>query len=112
MASVRRRPTEHTGWCAQGHRCGVDEHRSPAQVVDALGGRASLTRVEAGGVQYAEVTARIPLGRADVTARRQIGLALHLINRLFRAVAAVRPEALGAGTQRPAIEGREGVTRR
>jgi hypothetical protein len=112
IQQLRRRPTEHTGWCGQGHRCGINEHRSPAQIVDELGARATLTRVRAGGVDYAEVTARIPLAALDVIARRQIGLALHLLRRLFGVVAAVRPEQLPAAAGRPAIERREEVTRR
>jgi hypothetical protein len=104
MAHLRRAETPHTDWCARDHRCGLNQHRSPDLIADALGARAVITRVRAGGVEYAEITARIPLADLDPTARRQVGLTLHLIRRLFAAVAAVRPEALDSGAgPRPAI---------
>jgi hypothetical protein len=106
MGRLRREPTPHTDWCARDHRCGVDEHRSPAQIADALGGRAVITRVRAGDVEYAEITARIPLAALDHTARRQVGLTLHLIRRLFGAIAALRNETLTTARQRAAIDRR------
>jgi hypothetical protein len=103
MAGFRREPTPHTDWCAAVYRCGITEHRSPDITADVAGGRAVMTRVRAGDVDYAEVRIRIPLSRHDTIARRQVGLALHLIHRLLTAVAAVRPEALARGGERPAL---------
>ena len=106
MARLRREQTPHTDWCAAGHRCGIAEHRSPDITADAAGGRAVVTRVRAGDVDYAEVRIRIPLSRHDTIARHQVGLALHLIRRLLTAVAAVRPEALSTRGARPALHWR------
>lgn len=105
MARLHRAETPHTGWCARDHRCGVDVHRSGELIADGpLGGRAVVTRVRAADVDYAEVRIRVPLSRAEGTARRQLGLALHLCRELLAAVAAIRPAALPARTdQRPAI---------
>jgi hypothetical protein len=101
------KPTPHTGWCARDHRCVGSLHQSPDIIADDCGGRATLTRVRAGDVEYVEIRARVPLGGNDVLAQRRLGLTLHLIRRLFAAVAAVRAEALTAGHgDRPAIEGR------
>jgi hypothetical protein len=103
MARISRAATPHTNWCTRDHRCGLAEHRSADLIADAVGGRAVITRVSAGGVEYAEIRARIPLADLDHSARRQVGLTLHLIRRLLAAVAAVRPEALTRGNDRPAI---------
>src|SRR4051812_17137410 len=86
--------TPHTPWCARDHRCARALHQSPDIIGDALGGRAVLNRVRAGDVEYVEIRARIPLSVLDQTASRQVGLTLHLIRRLFAAVAAIRAEAL------------------
>ncbi|WP_433297423.1 hypothetical protein ACQP2F_40985 [Actinoplanes sp. CA-030573] len=106
MARTIRPETPHTGWCARDHRCGVTEHRAPPVIADHLGARAIVTRVRAGDVEYAEITARIPLARHDALARRQVGLTLHLLRRLFAAVAAVRPETLPTAPARPALDRR------
>ena len=104
MARIRRAETPHTDWCARDHRCGIDVHRSAGIIADHLGARAVITRVRAGGTDYAEVTARIPLTRTEDTARRQLGTALHLCRELLAALAAIRPAALrGRTNQRPAI---------
>ncbi|GGN74040.1 hypothetical protein GCM10010112_43780 [Actinoplanes lobatus] len=105
MARLQRTETPHTDWCARDHRCGLDAHRSPEIIADALGGRAVTTRVRAGDRDYAEITIRVRLDHRDPIAARQVGLTLHLINRLIRAVNAVRPEAL-AGRIRPALDRR------
>jgi hypothetical protein len=104
MARFQRTETPHTGWCAADHRCGVDVHRSDDLIADGpLGGRAVMTRVRAADVDYAEIRIRVPLARTESTARRQLGLALHLCRELLAAVAAVRPAAVGARDGRAAI---------
>ncbi|GID26821.1 hypothetical protein Abr02nite_18040 [Paractinoplanes brasiliensis] len=106
MARTRREPTPHTKWCARDHRCGLAEHRGPGVIADHLGARAVIVRVRAGDIEYAEVTARIPLSSVDAIAQRRLGITLHLIRRLLAAVAAVRPETLPARTDRPALDRR------
>ncbi|WP_433302276.1 hypothetical protein ACQP2F_08590 [Actinoplanes sp. CA-030573] len=103
MGHHRRQPTPHTTWCARDHRCGLNEHRSPDMIADAVGGRVTITRVRAGDIEYAEIRGRVPLHGHDTTARRQLVLALHLLRRLFAAVAGMRPEALPPPPDRPAI---------
>ncbi|WP_030439842.1 hypothetical protein [Actinoplanes subtropicus] len=99
-------PTPHTGWCARDHRCTGALHQSPPIIADTLGGRAVITRVKAGDVEYADIRARVPLTPAEPTAHRQLGLTLHLIRRLFAAVAALRPETLPTRPTRPALDRR------
>ncbi|WP_433299027.1 hypothetical protein ACQP2F_45100 [Actinoplanes sp. CA-030573] len=103
MARIQRAETPHTAWCARDHRCGLNEHRSPEMIADAVGGRVTVTRVRAGEVEYAEIRGRIPLGSFDAIARRQVAITLLLLRRLFAAVAAVRPESLPGRADRPAI---------
>lgn len=102
----RRTTTDHTTWCARDHRCGINEHRAPEIIADHLGARAVITRVRAGDVEYAEITARIPLAPGDALARRQVGLTLHLFRRLAAAVTGLHVEALAARRNRPAIDRR------
>jgi hypothetical protein len=97
-----REPTEHTDWCTRDHRCGVAEHRSADIVADRLGGRAVITRVRAGDVEYAEIRARIPLHHTETGARWQLATALRLIRELLTAVA-IRP-GITHTTDRPAID--------
>jgi hypothetical protein len=106
MARIQRTETPHTDWCARDHRCGIDAHRSPDILADATGGRGVVNRVRAGDRDYAEITIRVRLDRREAVASRQVGLTLHLINKLIRAVAAVRPEALTTGARRPALDRR------
>jgi hypothetical protein len=106
MGRIQRSPTPHTAWCTRDHRCGVNEHRSPDRIADELGARAVITRVRAGGTDYAEIRARVPLSGLDLIARHQVGLTLRLMRRLFRAIAAVRPEALPTAAHRPALDRR------
>jgi hypothetical protein len=102
MARFRRAETPHTDWCTRDHRCGFAEHRSPDLIADALGGRAVITRIRAGHVEYAEIRARIPLHHTETGARWQLAATLRLMRDLLAAVA-IRPGVLRARTDRPAI---------
>lgn len=105
MARLTRETTDHTDWCTRDHRCGVNEHRA-APVVTARGsGRAVMTRVRAGEVEYAEVLIRIPLSRRPDTARTQLATLLRLLGHLLDAVIA-RPHAFPRRAERPAIDRR------
>ncbi|GLZ02432.1 hypothetical protein [Actinoplanes sp. NBRC 103695] len=105
MARIQRDETPHTAWCARDHRCGLDEHRSAAKVVAGGTGRAVVTRVRAGDVEYAEVHLRIPLSRREDTARTQLATLLRLLGQLLDAVIA-RPYAVPGRGERPAISRR------
>lgn len=108
MKTVRRHhrdPTPHTAWCARDHRCGVNEHRSPEMIADAIGGRAVITRVRAGDVEYAEIRARIPLHSTETGARWQLTTALRLIRQVLAAVA-IRSGVITTRPSRPAIDRR------
>ncbi|WP_034215823.1 hypothetical protein [Actinoplanes subtropicus] len=87
MARIQRTETPHTTWCARDHRCGVAEHRSADLTADEIGGRAWLTRVRAGDVEYIEIRARIPLHSNENVARRQLSTALNLMRELLALVA-------------------------
>jgi hypothetical protein len=102
MAHHKRDTTDHTTWCTQDYRCGVAEHRGPDVTADEIGGRAWITRVRAGDVEYAEIRARIPLYPNDSIARRQIKLCLGIMRELLIGVA-VKPDSLPGGDQRRAI---------
>lgn len=102
MARLSRAETPHTAWCARDHRCGVDEHRSPDITADGIGGRAWLTRVRAGGREYVEIRARIPLHSNESVARRQLSTALALMRELLAQVAPRLP-GVASRQQRPAI---------
>lgn len=102
MARFHRAETPHTTWCTRDHRCGVNEHRSADLIADALGGRAVITRVRAGDVEYAEVRARIPLHGTDTGARWQVTTALRLMRELLAAVA-IRPGVLRRRQEPPSI---------
>ena len=93
IARLTRRQTPHTGWCAQDHRCGAAEHRSPDLTADEIGGRAWLTRVRAGDREYIEIRARIPLHGDETAARAQLATALNLLRDLLAQIAprALRP---------------------
>ena len=100
MTFFHRSQTPHQDWCARDHRCGLDEHRSPEVIADRAGGRAVITRVRAGDVEYAEVNVRIPL-HAD-GARWQVGEVLRLMRDLLAAVA-LRPGVLHTARRAAAI---------
>ena len=105
MAQHHRTATPHTGWCARDHRCGTTEHRSGELIADSVGGRAVITRVRAGNVEYAEIRARIPLHPNENLARWQLATALNLIRDLLTTIAA-QPIAVSARSTRPAIDRR------
>jgi hypothetical protein len=104
---LQRTPTDHTDWCSRDHTCGLAEHRGrPTTIAPDTGGRAIVTRVRAGGRDYAEITLRVPLHRGDRIAAAQLGIALQHLRGLFAAVAALRPGAMTARPTRPAISHR------
>lgn len=71
---LRRSPSQHTEWCAQDHRCGMNEHRSDEMVVNLPGvGRVALTRVLHGDREYAEVRGQIVLHPDADASRWQLG---------------------------------------
>ena len=86
MARLTRQTTDHTTWCTRDHRCGVAEHRAPDLTADEIGGRAWLTRVRAGDVEYIEIRARIPLHSNEKVARWQLATALMLMRELLNQV--------------------------
>jgi len=102
MARLTRQTTDHTDWCTRDHRCGVAEHRSSDITADEIGGRAWLTRVRAGDVEYIEIRARIPLHRTENVARWQLATALTLMRALLAEVAP-RVARLTGREQQPAI---------
>ncbi len=103
MARLTRQTTDHTDWCTRDHRCGVAEHRSADLIADALGGRAVITRVRAGDIEYAEIRARIPLHHTETGARWQLATTLRLMRELLRLVA-VRPGVIRPADQRSALD--------
>ncbi len=105
MARLHREPTEHTTWCARDHRCGAAEHRSADLIADSVGGRAIVTRVRAGNVEYVEIRARIPLHRNEDRARWQLATTLRLMRDLITTVIGHTPAITRRG-DRPAIERR------
>lgn len=64
----------HPEWCAQGHRCGLGEHRADPLVIAIPGhGRATLTRVQGtDGREHAEVRLTVALADAEPCARVQL----------------------------------------
>lgn len=109
MAAFKRDLIDHTAWCARDHRCGVAEHRSPDIIADGIGGRAWITRVRAGNVEYAEIRARIPLHRTETKARWQLATILRLMRELLAAVA-IRPASLdGRGRRETIGSGRRAI---
>jgi hypothetical protein len=105
MGRHRTNLTPHTDWCARDHRCGLTEHRSPELIADAIGGRAVITRIRAGTIEYAEIRARIPLHHTETGAHWQITTLLRLIRKVLAAVA-VRRGVLDSHAARPAIDSR------
>lgn len=87
----------HPEWCAQGHHCGLGEHRSMPVVVDIDDiGRVVLTRVlTRDGRQRMELTGSAYLADAEPAARGQ----LH--DTLSGLVALLRRAAVAAGAARP-----------
>ena len=105
MARFHRAETPHTEWCARDHTCGLVEHRSrPIVIGPDTGGRAVITRVQAGDREYAAVTLRVPLHRTGRVASAQLNVLLRQIRALFAAVAAAPPAALTGRSERHAID--------
>jgi hypothetical protein len=91
---MTRRPDDHTDWCARGHRCNLNEHRSNEIVVDIpCHARAVLVRVRTtAGRDHAEIRVRVALAPAELAARRQLaGLLGDLRHAVTRAAIAARP---------------------
>jgi hypothetical protein len=103
MARLQRAETAHTDWCTRDHRCGVAEHRSPDIRADEVGGRAWLTRVKAGDVEYIEIRARIPLHSNEKVARWQLATALQLMRELLHEVVPRLARLTGRDPKRPAL---------
>ncbi|WP_199752985.1 hypothetical protein [Actinoplanes sp. ATCC 53533] len=103
MARIQREPTEHTSWCTRDHRRNLGEHRSADLIADGIGGRAVITRIRTGNIEYAEIRARIPLHSNESGARWQISTTLRLMRELVRLVA-VRPGILRAQHDRPSVD--------
>jgi hypothetical protein len=108
MARLTQQETPHTEWCARDHRCGLNVHTSPDMYTDGpLGARGVLNRVRTETSDYAEIRIRIPISGREPIARKQLGVALHLIRELLYAVSAVRPLTLDhARNRRPALDRR------
>src|SRR5205814_2037026 len=88
-----RRPGGHPDWCAQGHACGLGEHRA-RPITLTVPGRASivLTRVQAAtGREHVEIRTSIALARGDQAARAHLAHILAELDRHLRRV--VRPPA-------------------
>ncbi len=105
MARLTRQTTDHTDWCTRDHRCGINEHRSADLIADSIGGRAVITRVRAGDVEYVEIRARIPLHHTETGARWQVATTLRLMRELLAEVA-IRRGVLRSQTERSAIGSR------
>jgi hypothetical protein len=74
-------PDRHPDWCAQGHRCGLGEHRADPITITVPGaGGAVLTRIRAAdGRQHAEIRLTIALPAPETQARlRLAALLTHL----------------------------------
>ncbi|AGL19265.1 hypothetical protein [Actinoplanes sp. N902-109] len=96
-ARIQRTGTPHTTWCARDHRCLGDVHRAPDIRADEIGGRAWLTRVRAGDVEYIEIRARIPLHSNGKVARWQLATALQIMRELLNEVTPTIPRLTGRG---------------
>lgn len=79
----------HAAWCAEGHRCGLGEHRSAPHIATVPGaGRVVITRVRAAsGREYAEVRLTVALSGNEPRARGQL---LALMRALVLAVTRAR----------------------
>jgi hypothetical protein len=90
VTAVDRR---HADWCAEGHRCGLGEHRSHPHVVEVPGaGRVVVTRVQSrDGREHAEIRATVRLSAHEPRARWQLARLMTELGRVVR-MAAVRKE--------------------
>ena len=86
----------HPQWCAQGHACGLGEHRA-APITLRVPGRASvvLTRVmSASGREHVEIRTSITLAPGEQAARRHLAHVLtELQHHLRRVIAPSAPAA-------------------
>ena len=82
----------HPDWCAQGHRCGLGEHRAAPVVIHTPGrGRLVLTRVSASdGREHAEVTVRLYLSGHEAIATQQLLILTRQLQGLLAAVPTTR----------------------
>lgn len=75
----------HTDWCAGGHRCGLDEHRSHVEVCGLVAGTRIL---RASGRGYVELRAMVPLPADDQAAADRARLAIWAVDLILRVVLA------------------------
>lgn len=75
----------HADWCAEGHRCGLGEHRSAPHIVEVPGaGRVVLTRIQGlDGREHAEITATVALSAYEPRARAQLARLMAELSRLL-----------------------------
>jgi hypothetical protein len=75
----------HPDWCAQGHQCGLGEHRADPLTLTVPGaGSAILTRVRGiGGTQHAELRISITLPSNETDARLRLAALLTHIRLLI-----------------------------
>ncbi|MER7278848.1 hypothetical protein ABT369_30845 [Dactylosporangium sp. NPDC000244] len=94
IAAMGRRG-DHPEWCAQGHRCGLGEHRAAPLTVEVPGlGAATLTRVQsADGREHAEVRLTVVLAADELTARVQLGGVVRDLKTVIARAAGVRRAA-------------------
>jgi hypothetical protein len=88
---MTRRPVgTHPDWCAQGHRCGLGEHRADPLVIHTPDhDRIVLTRVRASdGRDHAEVRLRVQLSGHKAIARQQLLTLATRLDALLRSIAA------------------------
>jgi hypothetical protein len=87
---MTRRPAgAHPDWCAQGHRCGLGEHRAdPLTIHTPDHGRIVLTRVRASdGRDHVEVRLRVPLSDHEAIAAQQLLTLTTRFDALLRSLA-------------------------
>jgi hypothetical protein len=83
----------HPPWCAQGHHCGLGEHRATPVRIDLPGaGSAVLTRIRAAdGAQHAEIRLSIALPDAEPAARLRLAALLTHLQALIGPARTHRP---------------------
>lgn len=93
-ARRRRGGGEHPDWCAQGHLCGLGEHKAAPVVLDNPGrGRIVLTRIEtANGRQHVEIRTSVTLTPGDEAAQQHLAqILVELERHLSRMTRPLRP---------------------
>jgi hypothetical protein len=79
--------TGHPGWCAQGHQCGLGEHRSTPVTLDSPTGVVILTRVLAAtGREHVEIRFRIGLASGEPHAKAHLTQIVYGLDALLRRV--------------------------